>query len=65
VPLEVNATPAMLIVYPRSRHLLVLDVDADAIRRTFVLANPDKLGAVPGLPEVPWAALSGEVPTPG
>jgi RNA polymerase sigma-70 factor (ECF subfamily) len=52
VPLEVNAAPAMLIVYPRSRHLLVLDVDADTIRRIFVLANPDKLGAVPGALEV-------------
>jgi RNA polymerase sigma-70 factor (ECF subfamily) len=52
VPLEVNAAPAMLIVYPRSRHLLVLDGDADTIRRIFVLANPDKLGAVPGAPGV-------------
>jgi RNA polymerase sigma factor (sigma-70 family) len=52
VPLEVNAAPAMLIAYPRSRHLLVLDPDADAIRRIFVLANPDKLGAVPDATEV-------------
>ena len=52
VPLEVNAAPAMLIVYPRSRHLLVLDVAADAIRRIFVLANPDKLGAVPSALDV-------------
>ncbi len=52
LPVEVNAGPAVLIAYPQSRHLLVLDVDAGAIRRIFLVASPAKLGAVSGALEV-------------
>jgi RNA polymerase sigma factor (sigma-70 family) len=55
-PIEINGAPAMWIVRPRGRHLLTLDADGGAIRHVFVLANPDKLTAVP-------AAFSG--PEPG
>lgn len=42
----------MLITYPRARHLLVFDVDGGTIRRIYLLANPDKLGAVPSVPVI-------------
>jgi RNA polymerase sigma factor (sigma-70 family) len=46
-PVELNGTPAVLVSNPRTRHLLLLDVDGGAIRHLYVVANPDKLGAVP------------------
>jgi RNA polymerase sigma factor (sigma-70 family) len=43
---EVNGAPALLVTYSGSRHLLALDIDAELITGTFLVANPEKLDTV-------------------
>jgi hypothetical protein len=56
-PVHVNAAPALLVEHIAHRHVLIIDGDRTGVRNLFILANPDKLTAVPApssWPPPPW-----------